>query len=148
MIITVNRFARHKKSTLGTMLINGNFEAFTLEDAERCEKISGMTAIPEGSYQVKFREEDTPLTKRYQERFSWFTYHLHLQDVPNYQFVYIHVGNTQLDTEGCLLVGDTAINDPNKEESKIGKSVQSFTRLYQMISDTIKSGEEVWVVIA
>lgn len=149
MIITVKRFKRDAKSILGLFEINGHFEAFTLEDAERCEKISGQTAIPAGTYQIKLREEDTPLTKRYRDKFpDWFKYHLQIQDVPGFEWIYIHVGNWIEDTEGCLLVGDTAVSDPSQVESYIKKSTQAFERIYKQVIDEIARKKEVWIVIS
>lgn len=147
MILTLHRFNRDAKSTLGLLNINGHFECFILEDAERCEKISGETAIPVGRYQIKFRKEDTPLTKKYRQNYDWFTHHLQIMDIPNYQWVYIHIGNWPEDTEGCLLVGDVAEADPAKMVSHIEKSAQAFERVYKQISDTLDRKEEVWIII-
>jgi len=146
MILLLQRFKRDAKTTIGKLDINGYFECFILEDAERCEKINGQTAIPKGSYQIKFREEDTPLTKRYQDRFDWFTYHLQILGILNFKWVYIHIGNTELDTEGCLLTGDTAVSDPSQNRSTIQQSTQAFERVYKQLSDALKK-EEVWITV-
>lgn len=146
MIITLKRYNHDSKSTQGLMFLNGFFECHTLEDEDRCVKVHGQTRIPEGEYQIKLRKEDTELTKRYKNKHEWFTWHLQLMNVPGFNWVYIHIGNWDTDTEGCLLVGDVAVNDPNDVSSHIEKSSQAFERLYKQIIDVIDK-EEVWIVI-
>jgi len=78
---------------------------YTLEDEFRVKKVSRETRIPSGDYELKLRTEGS-LTKRYQARFAdihegmiW------LQDVPGFKWIYIHCGNDDDDTDGCILVG-------------------------------------------
>lgn len=146
MILTLKRFNHDSQSTQGILLVNGEAECFTLEDEERCVKLSGQTRIPDGEYQIKLREETTGLTEKYRQRFPWFTYHLELQDVPNFKFVYIHIGNTHLDSEGCLLVGYGAEIDPSNKSSVITKSTEAFEGIYKKIRSALKT-EEVWIVV-
>jgi hypothetical protein len=141
MIITVKRYYSDDAHTKGLMFINGRFACYTLEDAQRCKKISGQTAIPNGVYNVDFRRENTPLTAKYKDRFDWFTYHLQLLDVPGFEWIYIHVGNTQIDTDGCLLVGNTA------NTKSIANSVKAFKSVYDMIGKALMNGESVTIVV-
>jgi hypothetical protein len=69
---------------------------FVLEDTARAPgiKIPGETAIPAGRYRV---------IVDWSNRFR--KYSLHILDVPNFAGIRIHSGNTDKDTEGCLLVG-------------------------------------------
>jgi hypothetical protein len=76
---------------------------FTCEDAVRGDgdpatvarwKVKGESAIPYGAY--KARKTRSP---KY-GRDMW-----ELQDVPGFQGIRIHSGNTEADTEGCLLLG-------------------------------------------
>lgn len=87
------------KSTGGVLYIDGDFFCYTLEDKDRQvettgEKVYGKTAIPRGVYKVIVNL--SPKFQRYYPR---------LLDVPGYQGVLIHEGNTDADTEGCILVG-------------------------------------------
>ena len=104
--ITVLRYLDDGFTSLGLIFFEKKFFAYTLEDTFRSEKIAGKTRIPAGTYQISFLRQDTPLTKEYRQRFSWFTYHLELNNVPNFSNIYIHIGNTHANTEGCILVAD------------------------------------------
>ena len=96
MLITIDRLYLRPSYTIGKMYIDGEYLCDTLEDEVRPEgiKIYGKTAIPYGVYQVtmsyspKF-ERSMPL----------------ILNVPNFEGVRIHSGNSVTDTEGCVLVG-------------------------------------------
>jgi hypothetical protein len=80
--------------TLGTLAVDGAFQCFTLEDVVRPVKIKGMTAIPAGDYEVV-----VTFSERFKRPLPL------LLNVPNFDGVRIHPGNTAKDTEGCILVG-------------------------------------------
>ena len=98
MEITVNRSIKPPEFTLGEMAIDGKLAYFTCEDAVRPEKIKGKTAIPSGRYQVIINN-----SPRFGKRLPL------LLNVPNFEGVRIHAGNTPEDTEGCILIGYTRI---------------------------------------
>ena len=79
--------------TSGRMFLDGKFYGFTLEDPVRDVKIPGATAIPEGSYKVKFT-----YSGHFKKNMS------QLMDVPGFEGIRIHGGNTVRDTDGCILV--------------------------------------------
>lgn len=132
MLIKVNRIASAKDSTLGTLHLDEAFECFTLEDEAREVKIPGETRIPHGVYRVEFREELTPLTRKYRKKYQWFTWHLELQEVPGFKYVYIHIGNNSDNTNGCLLVGFGA--QVTEGEFTISSSALAFRELYNKVS--------------
>jgi hypothetical protein len=102
MKLTVLRNPSHGGATVGKLYIDGAFSCHTLEDEVREIpgqsvhewKIKGNTAIPVGVYRVTL--QDSP-------RFGRDT--LTLINVPGFEFIRIHAGNTAQDTEGCLLLG-------------------------------------------
>ena len=114
MVITVKRLYRTENSTIGELLIDGIFECFTLEDKERPVKIKGETAIPKGTYRVIINESN-----RFKRLLPL------LIDVPNFEGVRIHSGNSNHDTEGCILVGQT------RNKNYIGQSRKAFDKLFK-----------------
>jgi len=137
-------------STGGTLYVNGKAYCYTLEDEVREVKLKDETCIPLGKYQIKFREATSGKTTAYRGRYPWFTWHLHLQDVKTsameFKYIYIHVGNTDDDTSGCILVGDRQeeLTDGN---CKIFSSRVAFERLYKLVSKHLNKGDEVWISI-
>lgn len=85
---------------IGELFIDGQFECYTLEDIERPLKVAGVTAIPRGFYEVVIT---------YSARFKK-PMPLLLQ-VPHFDGVRIHTGNTSAHTEGCILVGKSKTAD-------------------------------------
>jgi len=145
MLIEVKRLQDNGKSTIGTMSIDKEFEAFTLEDTFNEPKIQNETRIPDGVYRIKLRNEGG-MTKKYSAKYG--DEHegmLHLQDVPNFTYVYIHTGNNHEHTDGCILVG-TACNS-NKNRQTVTGSVLKYKKTYAKILKAIKNGEEVTIKI-
>lgn len=131
MKIEVKRNPSDAQCTLGELFIDGAFECHTLEDIVRPDgepKVFGQTAIPNGLYQLVITysphfQRDLPL----------------LVNVPGFSGVRIHPGNTAADTEGCLLVGESAGRDA------IGQSRAAFEPLFSKIRNALDAGEEVTV---
>lgn len=110
-------------STIGKLYIDDVFECYTLEDVDRKLesvtvavakniKVKSETTIPAGVYKV---------VKRYSPRFKTIT--PYILDVPNFEYILIHWGNTSDDTDGCILVGDVVGDDA------VLKSRIAFNRL-------------------
>ena len=130
MELLLQRKDLREHCTIGELSVDGEFECFVLEDAMREVagqpvsqwKIAGVTAIPAGRYAVVVSrsprfDRDLPL----------------LVNVPGFVGVRIHPGNTDKDTEGCLLVGERVAGDAIVESRK------AFAALMEKISDAIES---------
>jgi len=146
MHLEVLRYNTTTESTSGLLFVNGRFEAYVLEDTQRFEKVAGETRIPSGTYEVRLRIEGS-LTKKYGEKYP--TIHrgmLWLQGVPGFTNVYVHVGNSNADTAGCLLIGDSA-SAATEKSGKVTSSGNAYKRLYPAIADAIESGEGVQLSI-
>ena len=145
MKLEVIRFNKGKDSTNGILFDITNerkFLCYTLEDEARTEKVWGETCIPEGEYRLGFRTvggHDAKYANRFTDIHMGM---LHVLDVPNFKYILIHCGNTDEDTAGCLLLGDTQTNNNVKENGYIGKSTLAYFRVYEEISKAFKEGEE------
>lgn len=113
MELLLKRIYKTNTSTIGELSVDGKFECYTLEDVERAVKIKNETAIPKGKYKViitpsnRFKR-DLPL----------------LKNVLGFEGIRIHSGNTNHDTEGCILVGQTRSTD------YVGNSRKAFDKLF------------------
>lgn len=100
MELKLVRSVFNKKSTLGKLYLNGEFFAFTCEDVVRnmrgdcSKKIKNETAIDAGRYEVILS-----FSNRFQKYLPL------LLNVPCFEGIRIHGGNTAEDSEGCILVG-------------------------------------------
>jgi len=113
-----------ESSTIGDLLINGEFFCYTLEDVPRVVKIPGETAIPCGTYQV---------ITNYSNRFKKIM--PLLLNVPGFEGVRIHSGNTAKDTEGCILLGYS------KDNNFVGESRNAFTEFFKRLQSGLKDGK-------
>ena len=153
MNIYLRRIAKRDTYTIGHLEIAGKIICDTLEDKDRGItdrqpedvikriKVHGETAIPTGTYRV---DMDTV-----SPRFSRQTYYQkvcagklpRLVGVKGYVGVLIHAGNTSADTHGCILVGE------NKQIGTVLNSRATFEKLYKMMREAQKRGEEILVTI-
>lgn len=145
MNILVQRIKSNENETLGKLSINGKFQCYTLEDEYREVKVKGETRIPQGSYVLKLRTVGG-MHMRYGRRFP--DHHkgmIWLQDVPNFQYIYVHVGNSSKDSEGCILVGSGYLE--NNGKITITASVKAYVALYEIVVKEILDGKLVTLTI-
>ena len=110
-------------------LLMVSLSVIPLEDEYRDGKVMGETCIPEGTYDVKPRTEGG-FHNRYTAKYGDFHKGmLHVQDVPNFEFILIHTGNTDEHTAGRLLLGETS----QDLDSKDGLSVHLLWRIKKHI---------------
>ena len=158
MNLEVIRFSSGTDSTNGILFetiqqgneIDGIFKqkkflAYTLEDEYRSEKVFGETRIPDGTYKLGLRKVGGYHAK-YSKRFPHIHIGmLHVLDVPGFEYILIHCGNTDEHTAGCLLVGDSQENNQITKDGFIGKSTQAYKRIYPRIAEAIDCGENVTI---
>lgn len=104
-------------STIGSLYIDGHYFCYTLEDRKRTIKVDGKTCIPSGKYSVII-----DYSNRFKRNMP------HILNVPGFEGVRIHAGNSATDTSGCILLGY------KKEVDWIGESrmaVNSFMEKLQ-----------------
>ena len=139
MKIDVKRFEYGTNFTISKLFVDGIYECFVLEDKVReldgvpvsTWKIPNETAIPKGTYKVEVTfsphfNRDLPL----------------LDNVPGYEGVRIHPGNTDKDTEGCLLLGTTWGGS-----DFIGASRQAFDSFYLKVFGAVGRQEQITLQI-
>lgn len=151
----LQRFSDNRTSTLGfmcSMIVYGDklklhLLGYTLEDEFRESKVSKETRIPAGKYEIVIQEVVTEKTKDYQKRYpGWFEKHLMLKDVPGFTGIYIHVGNDDKDTDGCILMGDSADNN-SIGPGTITNSTACFSRFYKELYPHLKAGGKAFIEI-
>ncbi len=120
-------------ATLGELFLNGGHECWTLEDVVSPSgvKVPGKTAIPVGRYRVII-----DMSVRFKRPMP------HVLNVPNFEGIRIHAGNTSEDTEGCILVGQTIV-----DSNFIGRSRAAFAALFEKLSEAQETGEDTWLTM-
>lgn len=101
MLLTLNRVLYRPDCTLGVMSCEGTPLCLTLEDAWNFNA-SNVSCIPPRMYNVQ-----KYTSKRFPDTFE-------ITNVPGRSYILIHAGNTELDTEGCVLLG-TQFGELNKK---------------------------------
>ena len=123
MELEVLRFSSQKDSTSGILfdVVNGkrNFLCYTLEDEQRDVKVWGETRIPAGKYKLSLRKA-------------------------GFQYILWHTGNTDENTAGCLLLGDSQTSNLVQKDGFVGSSVNAYKIVYPYVAAAIQQSD-VWV---
>jgi len=151
MKLEVLRISSQKDSTSGILFdVTGGqrkFLCYTLEDEYRPlkDKVMGETRIPVGTYDITLRTVGGFHT-RYSERYGdMHKGMLWVRNVPGFEYILIHSGNTDEHTAGCLLVGNTQTENITKKDGFIGASRTAYERIYPPIAEALKSGKKVTI---
>lgn len=131
MLININRDEHLTKRTLGKLSIDGHFFCYSCEDTVRPVKVPGETAIPAGRYKVIIT-----FSNRFQKPLPL------ILDVPFFSGVRIHSGNTEADTEGCVLVG------MHRTDDGVSSSQMALGLLQPQIEEALSRRDTVWLGIA
>ncbi len=140
MHLTLLRYACGEKSTLGALSIDGEFACYTLENPWRDNR-RRISSIPTGIYELQLRKEGgwhSRASAKFPEIHKGM---IELKDVPGRTFILVHWGNTPRNTDGCILVGNTAA--PNF----VGHSVKAYEAVYPPIAAVLERNETVTLEI-
>lgn len=140
-LITIERKIITEEFTMG-ILTFGGFQCFTLEDPIRDIKVPDKTAIPSGTYSLDFRT-DSPMAARYADKYPDHPGMMWLRGVENFEWVYIHVGNTVNDSSGCILVGEGA----NIKSGILTHSGNAYKQLYPLITKAARDNDTMRIVV-
>lgn len=135
MKLTLKRIALRPTYTIGKLYIDDIYFCDTIEDTVRDlnkngkfdngeKKVHSKTAIPYGIYEIKWT---------YSPRFKKYT--PQLINVPSFEGIRIHAGNTSADTEGCLILGK------NKQVGKVLNSRDTINKFYPIIKEACSNGK-------
>lgn len=152
-----NRYRFGAEFTLGRLLVQGIPDGYVMEDEIRSVKVKRETAIPYGIYELAVRQ-----SPKFSKAFLWSDsrnmlikasqpkpadgqpddWRLHdliwLKNVTNFEYVLIHWGNTEDQTDGCLLVGRLA-GKLNGRDAVL-ESQKYYMNLYPRIYPLIRAG--------
>ena len=139
------RVAEAKNSTLSHLYIDGIFQCFLLEDKIREVKILKKTAIPEGVFRLRLNTWGG-MNKMYFQKYG--PIHkgmIEIADLPTFSAVYIHVGNTIVETAGCPLVGLSYIKKDG--EYQVLQSADAYRQVYRKLYE-VATGKDNQIEIS
>lgn len=149
MELKLKRIARRDTYTIGRLYIDGERFCDTIEDTDRglrqnlplsanqSRKRKGVTCIPSGRYQVTLGVKSSRFSQVAQYKVC-NGYLPRLLNVPAFEGVLIHIGNTARDTDGCILVGRNTV------VGQVTKSTETFWRLYERLQ---AAKDTIWITI-
>lgn len=146
MNLELKRIFKGKDYTIGRLFIDGEYFCDTLEDPVRQldsadDKIYSKTAIPAGKYKVSMSIVSSKYSIR--KSYNWCGGRLpRLIDVPFFEGILIHSGNTPDHTAGCILVGE------NKIKGQVINSMNTLKNLWVKLNVADEVGEEIWIDIS
>ena len=152
MKLVVERAWPKDTYTIGRLFVDGKRFYETLEDRDRSlfqddrlavirrTKVYGETAIPKGTYEVRM----DVVSQKY-AAVEWFKFTggrmPRLMNVPGFDGILIHPGNTALDTLGCILVGR------NTKVGQLTASRDTFKDLWKQMEAARLRGEKITIEI-
>ena len=146
MNLELKRIFKGKDYTIGRLFIDGKYFCDTLEDPVRQldsvdDKIYSKTAIPAGKYKISMSIVSPKYSIR--KSYNWCGGRLpKLIDVPFFEGILIHSGNTPDHTAGCILVGE------NKIKGQVINSMNTLKNLWIKLNVADEMGEEIWIDIS
>lgn len=135
MKIEVIRTYMKQSYTIGRFYVDGTYMCNTMEPTRRDlsteAKVTGKTAIPEGTYLV-----DMSWSSKMRGRRPFII------GVPHFQGVMIHEGNIPSQTAGCILLGENSVRGMLKN------SRLYVNKVCRMIEEAEYRGEVVMLQVS
>jgi hypothetical protein len=133
MKLVSRRFEYGDNFTISRLSVDGVYECYVLEDVVRPSgvKVDGQTAIPAGTYSVVI-----DFSNRFNRDMP------HILDVPMFAGIRIHSGNTDADTEGCLLLGRDWVGGDDVMSSHV-----AFDAFFPKLQAAVAAGDIVTIEI-
>lgn len=154
MELLLKRIAKRETYTIGKLYINNEYFADTIEDKDRGltqstpldkikrTKVQHKTAIPTGTYDITMNVISPRLSKKLFYKTNCNGGRVpRVLDVPGFDGILIHVGNTAADSSGCILVGK------NSQVGKVLNSSVTFKRLYSILDKANRAGDKIKLTI-
>lgn len=154
MSLLLRRIAKRDTYTIGRLYIDGERFCDTVEDKDRGltqktplseikkKKVYAQTAIPTGTYDITMNVISPKFSKR-----PWYRKNCNggrvprLLNVPGYDGILIHIGNSARASAGCILVGE------NTQVGKVLNSTATFSKLYKILDNANRRGEKITITI-
>lgn len=152
MDILIKRRYKGTSYTIGSLFIDNVYECDTIEDIDRnisdsmneseilSKKVYGRTAIPYGKYEVTLDVVSPKFKGRTWAKFCNGKLP-RILNVKGFDGILIHVGNTDKDSLGCIIVGE------NKVKGKVINSTVTFRNLYMKLYKAKLAGEKIYLTI-
>jgi hypothetical protein len=144
MKLLVKILKETEDSTLSELHIDGVFECYILEDGYNKEKVYGETRIAHGVYPIEPRKAGKFYNK-YKVRYN-HNHSLWIRYVVNYGYVLIHIGNTVIDTHGCLLTGQK-YNTDDEGDYRLTHSTVAYKKVYNKLTQAWQKKEKVVIAV-
>lgn len=139
MEIKVIRNILTSEYTVGKLYIDSVFYCHTIEDRYREiekkeDKIYGLTAIPCGSY---------PVVLDFSSKYSKLM--PHILDVPYFEGIRIHCGNSDEDSLGCIIVGEYCHGVAG---GWVKNSRIAYSKVFSKLKGASDKGERIFITIS
>ena len=144
MNLILEEMCSTKNSTASCLLIDNAPFCFVVEDGARDKKVKHETRIPAGKYQIKPRRAGS-FFQRYSKQFA-HKFVPHILDVPGFEWILIHIGNTIKNTSGCLVVNRFIGIGPDGNYMGTD-SASVYKLLYSLMDKALEQGEEIWIEV-
>ena len=128
------------RCTISEVSVGGRHLCYVLEDVVRQRegepvsawKIKGETAIPTGRYEIVI-----DMSTRFGKLMP------HLLGVEGFEGIRIHPGNSEVDTEGCLLPG----TEVGPASNSVLNSRTAYNTWFHLLDATLARGERCFITV-